>query len=270
MRLATPRSLLSYLALAFVALSPFLLGAATAQKDVEPQVDPRTGLAFTHAFPNNPFKTIITGESTPIALNITNGGEWNHTLVGLGGFLAHPRNLSIPFRNLTTRKYKTPVRVQQTIPVTYNFIVETEAGEYGLVVFANTIDNEGVAHRVLAYQGLVTIADNDSLFDLQSLSIYALLLALIGGIGYSFYNSFLGAPATSGKKRGSTTTPAPIIRRESNVKPGEPDMDWIPDHHLKQEGKSKRQSARLVKKRATASRESLAGSTESLARSDSN
>ncbi|KAI8917281.1 hypothetical protein DFJ77DRAFT_459816 [Powellomyces hirtus] len=249
-----PRSFLVCLALVLAVISPCFIGAAAATQDAERQrIDSKTGLIFTHEFPANPFNMITAGEATEIKLHIDNQGELKQTVFAVSGFLSQPNNHTMPKRNLTARSYKTAVGPSDKVTVTYKFELESEPGEHGLVIYVDVTDEEGKSRRTVGYKGLVKVVENDSMFDLQSISIYLMTLALLGGIAYMSYDSFMGG---NKKKAGSRTkraaaAAAPVV--ESTAEPGKPDMDWIPQHLVDAQNGVRRQSSRIKKRQGSTS-----------------
>ena len=85
--------------------------------------------------------------------------------------------------------------------------------------------------QTLALQDIVSVVDKSSLFDLESLSIYALL---IGSALVFFYFKSSTTPVVSKPKKNSIVSP------KESEKTSEPDLDWIPQH-LKKNQPQKRQ-----------------------------
>ncbi|KAJ3087019.1 SWI/SNF and RSC complex subunit Ssr1 [Quaeritorhiza haematococci] len=204
-------------------------------------------VAFTHVFPKNPFNIINSGEKTELLIGMTNTGNQPISVFGISGFFAHPQNYSHIVRNLTGYRYDVTLQPGHEATIPFVFQIESEAMEYGLVVLVDYIDNEDTPHRAVAFSGAVTFANSDSMFDLQSLFLYFLGLAIVGGVGYLSYQSFVG-----GTKKTRKARPAPVVpdvKDETGTKSDTFDTDWIPEHVLKsQDAAAKRTSPRLKKR----------------------
>ncbi|KAJ3187799.1 hypothetical protein HDU85_006192 [Gaertneriomyces sp. JEL0708] len=236
--MAASRRFLLWLCLAVCFLSPFVINASAADLDLE---DEPSGLVFTHVFPNNPFKLITAGESTKLDITVTNTGDAKHIVSQVSGIIVNPTNTTAIYRNLTTLYYKTAVAPGENVTVPFKFVVEAEPGPYGMVVFVDVLDEENKPHREVAFQDLIQLVENDSLFDLQSISLYLLLTAGFGGVLYFVYQSFFGGKTTGRAKRVKPVA-APV---QNDVTPGEPDMEWIPEHLIKQQAAAKKRSVRV-------------------------
>ncbi|KAJ3166877.1 hypothetical protein HDU88_002963 [Geranomyces variabilis] len=249
------RSILIWVAIALACIAPLFLGVSAAgRRDDQPRVDSKTGLIFTHEFPANPFNVITAGESNEIRINIDNQGELTQTVFSVSGFLSHPTNQTTPKRNLTATAFKRAVKPNDKTTVVYKFDFETDPGEHGLVIYVDVTDEEGNSRRAVGYRGIVKVVESASMFDLQSISIYILLLAGAGGIAYYAYDSFLGSGSgktgrRSVKRAASSTSTVSVDASAPVGEPGKPDMDWIPAHLVEQQNASvKRQSSRLKNK----------------------
>ncbi|CAG8742141.1 16864_t:CDS:2, partial [Funneliformis caledonium] len=91
-------------------------------------------------------------------------------------------------------------------------------------------DNPSEIFRV-AYNGTVTVVDPDvSIFDLQLLFMWLILIMAFGGFVYMIYQAFFAGVKPKKTKR------APVVKTE-NSETGPSDLkydeSWIPEHHLK-------------------------------------
>ncbi|TPX72099.1 hypothetical protein SpCBS45565_g00481 [Spizellomyces sp. 'palustris'] len=243
--MASLRRFLLWLGLALLVISPLCVGVSGSIVDEEDS-EALAGISFTHEFPKHRFGTIPTGEEVEILITVSNNGELNQTISAISGVLTYPQNSSLIARNLTAYRYRTDVDISEEVTVPFRFIVEVEPMELNLIVFVDMINSAGNIHRAIGYKGIVTVVENDSLFDLQSISIYLIGVGFFVAVGYFVYESFFGGKKTSRAKR---VKPVAVVK-ETDVKPGEPDMEWIPEHLVQQATAAKRQSLR-IKKRPT-------------------
>ncbi|KAJ3150453.1 hypothetical protein HDU86_006626 [Geranomyces michiganensis] len=256
----SPRSILLWIAFALACIAPLFLGVSAARRDDQPRVDSKTGLIFTHEFPSNPFNVITAGESNEIRINIDNQGELTQTVFSVSGFLSHPTNHTTPKRNLTATAFKRAIKPNDKTTVVYRFDFESDPGEHGLVIYVDVTDEEGNSRRAVGYRGIVKVTESSSMFDLQSISIYILLIAGAGAIAYYTYDSFLGSGSSksgrrSVKRAGSSSSAISAADAAAAPvgEPGKPNMEWIPAHLVEQQTASlKRQSSRLKNKAANA------------------
>ncbi|KAJ3040748.1 hypothetical protein HDV00_010505 [Rhizophlyctis rosea] len=231
------RRVLVWLFLAIAIAFPIFSQAQSAKEGVS------SGLAFNATFPKNQFNIITLDESTDLRIVVKNTGNDVRTIFGVSGVLTDPKDPKQVVQNVTAQRYSKEVRPGKEITLTYKLKLHRE-GEAGLVVFVDFYDGEEAALRAVAYQGEVKVQYNDSIFDLQSISIYLILLGFVGGAGYLAYQSFF-APAQTGRPKRrplEPVTPAKVLP------PGQADLDWIPEHLQKAE--KARQSPKL-KKRGT-------------------
>ncbi|KAJ3057544.1 hypothetical protein HK097_000010 [Rhizophlyctis rosea] len=224
-----------------------IFSCAQAQTAGKQQPLTTQGLTFNATLPNNPFNLVTLDEPTEIRIHVKNTGNSIRTIFGVSGVLTHPQDPKVITQNITSQRYSKEVRPGKEITLTYKAKLHRE-GEAGLTVFVDFYDKDEKAEsgtRAVAYQGTVTISHNDSWFDLQSISIYLILTGLVGWAGYLGYQSFFGGPAKVGRPK---RRPVEVAAPARQVNPGEPDMDWIPDHLRKAE--EVRKSPKL-KKRGT-------------------
>ncbi|KAJ3016477.1 hypothetical protein HKX48_004017 [Thoreauomyces humboldtii] len=243
----TSRNLFAYIAIVLAVLAPLCLAA---KKSADERTDRTTGLVFSYEFPKTPFSHIVPGDKQEIRINVRNPGDYKQTVFAVSGFLSHQHNTTLAKRNLTLQRYKTVVVPHATVPINYSFIVESDGGDHGLVLFVDVTDEDGTSRRAVGYQGLVHIVESSSWFDFQSLSIYALFAAILGAVGYYSVQSLTGAndPAVRKKKAKRAAAATVTVVPESTVKPGEPDLDWIPQHLVDQKNGVRRTSSRSSKK----------------------
>lgn len=112
---------------------PDAAAAASAESDSEP-------LSFSAHFPSSPFNNVVIGEGTQLAINVTNSGSQNYTVLALAGLLVNPNNFTNVARNLTGFRYGKVVPKGETVELPYWFRVDAEEGEWGLVVMAELMD----------------------------------------------------------------------------------------------------------------------------------
>ncbi|TPX31590.1 hypothetical protein SmJEL517_g05095 [Synchytrium microbalum] len=208
---------------------------------------------FTHYFPNNPFKTIVPGQPTECLIGMKNLGIKNetYTVYGLTGALVSPQNLSTIIKNLTAVRYIVTLEPYEEATLPYKIKVDLDSMDVGLVVLVDYIDSEENPLRGLGFSDTVKITSPISTFDIQTLSVYVLLVAFVGIVGYFTYTTFLVQylPQSPPKRKTRSSTTAGPSSSSSVVAaggsspgksdengssaptdPGKVNMDWIPDH----------------------------------------
>ncbi|KAI9454542.1 hypothetical protein BJY52DRAFT_719131 [Lactarius psammicola] len=232
------RSLLSAIALlASTALAVEVV--STVAEDGEfpdlPVEDPV--LAVTASFPeSNPFGHVVNGESNRLLLNVENRTGKNVTLLSVAGEFLDPvtEKLIRAANNLTYGIY-LPDAARIQLP--YNFHSEFKTGDIKLSVWLEHLI-DGERQKVSAFDSIVAVVEPElSIFDMKLLSTYAIVLAILGGLGYVTYLSF--APQPKQKKKTQVITP---VTTTTATSAGGYQEEWIPEHHLRK-GKGRKAGA---------------------------
>lgn len=199
---------------------------------------PEINVATT--FPNNPFNIVKNGEATRVVFTFSQprGADRAVSVRSLtGAFLdparqdGHKRRV---LRNMTTRVMHDDMLIQivDGKPLQLPFDVYSEFKPQKLdVEFRAMVSDRSSSnnYNVLLYRGSVTVEEPpQSLWDWQLLSVYGIVFALLGGIGYWIYNAYivpmLRTKTVPTKRRDAKTTPVAV---SSNGKTY--DEDWIPE-----------------------------------------
>ncbi|CAG8477368.1 5385_t:CDS:2 [Paraglomus brasilianum] len=179
---------------------------------------------------DSPFSQIINGQPNYIKINFNNKGEANYTL-----YIVQARLVSIDgsdsiVKNLTTLKYNTVVPAMEDSEIRYVFYSEMQPQELTLIADLIFTDEQENMYSGLAYANNVTIVDPEqSIFDLQLIFMYAILLTIAGGVAYLIKETFFGG---SKKKKSKKPTTEKTDSGTTGASTGTT-MDWIPEHHLK-------------------------------------
>lgn len=182
-------------------------------------------------FTDNPFSHIVNGQKNTIKVTFDNKGENNYTINLIGGALVNKDNPSEIFRNLTAYKYNSIAPSMDHVDLVYNFYAEFPPQELDLILYILFADENLNKYRGVAYNGTVTVVDPDvSIFDLQLLFMWLILIMAFGGFVYMIYQAFFAGVKPKKTKR------APVVKTE-NSETGPSDLkydeSWIPEHHLK-------------------------------------
>ncbi|KAJ3102668.1 SWI/SNF and RSC complex subunit Ssr1 [Phlyctochytrium planicorne] len=204
-------------------------------------------LEFSYLFPDNPFKVVVANEITELLIGVRNTGKQTQTLFAISGAFTHPKNTSLPVRNITMQRYSLPLEPKQEATVPFRFRAEIEAQEIGLIVYIDYFDSDEQPHRAIAFQDLVRVTSNDSYFDLQGaigwkgdmiLTAYSnrisLIAALVAGVYFGFkamYKTY--APEAVVKKARPSKA---AIQEEIEAKKDVLSDEWIPEHLKKAAG----------------------------------
>ena len=118
-------------------------------------------------------------------------------------------------RNMTTTTFKSrPLRSVggRPVQIPFNFVPEFKPQELG-VEFSLLVNDEqtGKKHLIHAYRGSVRVEEPPkNWFDLQLLSVYVIVAAFIGGVGYLVYTSYINPEETTAAGTKKFDKPAPV------------------------------------------------------------
>ncbi|THG95232.1 hypothetical protein EW026_g6385 [Hermanssonia centrifuga] len=217
-----------------MGLAAFLQIAAASPLD-EPEV-----LAVASFPEENAFGHVVNGEKNNVFLAVENKSDRNITLQSIAGSIHHPETNAL-VKNTTALTYKVPLLGGAKIQLPYSFYSEFKPGDWRLNIW---IDHtaEGEKYRVQAYDSIITVVEPEvSIFDFKMLSTYAIVIALLGAIGYYTYLSFAPQP----KKRKTPAVSAPVGPVTATGAGGYQE-EWIPEHHLKKPKARKTKSTTLT------------------------
>ncbi|KAL4062849.1 hypothetical protein V8B97DRAFT_1916091 [Scleroderma yunnanense] len=178
----------------------------------------------------NPFSHIINGERNQLFLAVENKSDRNVTLQSVGGSFHHPETGAL-VKNTSSVNYGIPLLEGSKLQVPYAFYSEFKTGDLRLNIWLEHIV-EGEKYRVTAYDSIVTIVEPEtSWFDLKLISTYIIVAAMLGGVSYYVYVTYLPAPKVKkSKRRQEVNTPAATA---TGTSVGGYEEEWIPEHHLK-------------------------------------
>jgi len=223
------RSLLSAIALlASAALAVEVVSSVAEDGEWHdlPVEDPV--LAVTASFPeSNPFGHVVNGESNRLLLNVENRTGKNVTLLTVAGeFLDPTTEQLIRVANNLTYGIYLPDTTRVQLP--YDFYSEFRTGDVKLSLWLEHLV-DGERQKVSAFDSIVAVVEPElSIFDFKLLSTYAIVLAILGGLGYVTYLSF--APQPKQKKKPQVSTP--VTTTTATLASGYQE-EWIPEHHLR-------------------------------------
>lgn len=161
------------------------------QKDSLNEVDPSFFMATESHFPDHPFQQFVSGEVANILVGFHN--LWKHpvTVFGISGAYYTPDHAHI-FRNITQQK--THSKVMSNEQNTFHFKLKPEMEASRLVLVLNvdfTDSSERKWYQVAAVNRTIDIVSSvDSLFDIESIFIYILLIVLLVVSFYLVRNTF--------------------------------------------------------------------------------
>ncbi|KAF8896207.1 hypothetical protein BD779DRAFT_1494518 [Infundibulicybe gibba] len=190
------------------------------------------------SFPeSNPFGHVVNGEKNSLTLSVENKSDRNVTLDSVSGSVHHPETNAL-VKNLTTLQYGISLINGVKIQLPYAFYSEFKPGDIRLNVWLDHSDGDA-KYRVSAYDSVVTIVEPEvSILDFKMLTTYLVVSAILGGLGYFAYLSFV--PQTKGRAKKPTSAPisAPVGSVTATGAGGYQE-EWIPEHHLRKSAKSK-------------------------------
>ncbi|KAI0925902.1 hypothetical protein AcW1_008213 [Taiwanofungus camphoratus] len=217
-----PQTLLGYIAgsLAFLQL-------VTAASIVEDPV-----VLVVASFPeDNAFGHVVNGERNTILLTVENQSDLNITIKSVAGSFHHPETNAL-VKNTSALAYNIPLLGGARMQVPYSFHSEYKPGDLKLNIWLeHTADGE--TYHVTAYDSIVTIVEPEmSWFDLKMLSTYLVVGALLSGLGYYAYLTFVPQPKKRKTPRTVSSVSSPVGTVTATGAGGYQE-EWIPEHHLK-------------------------------------
>ncbi|ORX92846.1 hypothetical protein K493DRAFT_354025 [Basidiobolus meristosporus CBS 931.73] len=217
-----------YLCLLFVLLSPFI---AWAQE--KPEI--RTSVEFSGVVHN--------GKMNDMVISFANNADQELNVVAIQGAFVNHDDFNQVVRKLTAYKVNKRVSAGDIVEIPFKFYADFSPNELGLVVSVDFTDKMKTPFNEIVHSAVVTLVTTESIFDLQILSVYVLLLGAAVGIGYMVKNTYF-KPAQ--KKRTVPQVVVPVKEAEKKI-----DQSWIPEHHFKASPKqSPKTSPKLKKRRA--------------------
>ncbi|KAJ3270056.1 hypothetical protein HDV01_000604 [Terramyces sp. JEL0728] len=191
---------------------------------------------FVHDFPKNPFSHFNIDEQGLVRINITNKSDLTKTVFGLTGIYTDKDDVKKVIAKIPTEKVQIIVKPGKTQFLKYKFMPQAEAGDFGLVVLVDYYDSEEPAYKSVGCIDTIKIVYSDSLFDLQSISIYLLLIGVVVGLVYVIATPSGDSDSKATKKpKAKKAAPPPVKREDSQT---EANMEWIPDHVAKTHNKT--------------------------------
>jgi len=170
----------------------------------------------------------VNGERNNILITIENKSERNITLQSIAGSFHHPETNAL-VKNTTAMTYKVPLVEGAKLQLPYSFYSEYKPGDLRLNVWVDHIADDE-KFRVIAYDSVVKIVEPAaSLLDFKLWTTYAIVLALLSGLGYYAYFTFVPQPK---KRRTAPAVSAPVGTVTATGAGGYQE-EWIPEHHLK-------------------------------------
>lgn len=130
----------------------------------------------------------------------------------------------------------TSVGGGQPLQLPFDFWSEFRPQKLDVEFVLNVRDqSETKLYKVVVYRGSVTIEEPpQSLLDLQLLSVYAFLAALVGGILYMVYKNYFPTRKSSSRKPAPAPAPAPAHASKQEKNTGVTyDEQWIPQETLR-------------------------------------
>ncbi|EZF35275.1 hypothetical protein H109_02838 [Trichophyton interdigitale MR816] len=246
---------LSFLSVALLAAQPVFVNgqgsAGTGENTEAPAGVPKLGVTVSTTFPNAEVfgVKLVNGQPTEALLHFTNPDPETVTVSVIGGSLwtiEAPGKLPVNVRNLTATPYGMDIPAGDQISLPYFFTNDMHPQDLTLNLAAVISDSKGIMHPITAYNGTVSVVEQDtSIFDPQVLFLYLFLLACAAGSVYFFYTLWI-APYFPQKRKGgkgsdrarkSAGVSSSVDATDPASTEGTPstktyDTEWIPAHHI--------------------------------------
>ncbi|KIM40000.1 hypothetical protein M413DRAFT_29139 [Hebeloma cylindrosporum] len=229
----------------FGTLLTSVLSLATLTLAVAESVEehPAPEVLATAAFPeSNAFNHVVNGEKNTLTITAENKSGRNVTLLRVAGALLNA-DTNVVLKNLTSSKYGIPLIQDVKLQIPYSFHSEFKPGDHRLTIWLEH-STEGDTYKVEAYDSVITIVDPElSIFDLKLLSTYAIVAALLGGLLYYVYDTFVPHTKKPRAKKTSNVTVSDPVGTVTATGAGGYQEEWIPEHHLRKSKSAKKQGA---------------------------
>jgi len=237
------------------ALLLLLSFASTSTLASAVESDPELQILTTFA---NDFNIVRNGERNRVVLSITNPADRALTLEGItGAFLNKNKKdgqKGRVLRNMTTQVFKSlalPPKRTKPLQVPFdNIWPEFKPGDVEIELRVHVTDNgSSRKYNLNAYQGTVKVEEPPkNWFDLQLLSLYALVVVGLSYAAYIVFTTYLQTPqskkeaaraklqqATSSSAGGATSSSgkSTATAATSPSAAGAYSEEWIPESHLK-------------------------------------
>jgi len=180
---------------------------------------------------NNIFGQVVNGEKNTINFDVENKSDRNLTLLSISGSVLNADTNAL-IKNLTTQPFAVPLFSGIKIRIPYTFHSEFKPGEVRLDIWIDHTSGDE-RYRVSAYDSIVTVVEPEySIYDFKLLSTYLVVTAILGGLLYVAFLSFVPqSKKTRSKRPAVPSTPSSASATATGA--GIYDEDWIPEHHLR-------------------------------------
>jgi len=222
----------------FCVWAALLLSALASSNGDTPESEPE--VIVTASFPEtNTFGHVVNGEKNSLTLSVENKSDRNVTLVSVAGSVHDPETNRV-VKNLTAMQYSTPLIQGVKVQLPFTFYSEFKPGDLRLDVWLeHSFDN--IKYRVTAYDSIVTVVEPEgSIFDFKLVTTYLMVTAVLGGLLYIAYLSFM--PKKSRSKRTAPSTVSTPVTSATATGAGGYQEEWIPEHHLRKPKSGKKAS----------------------------
>ncbi|KAL0574244.1 Increased recombination centers protein 22 [Marasmius crinis-equi] len=224
----------AYLAAAVVSAVEIVKEESAPDSDGPAAPDVKELVASAQWPDSNPFGHVVNGEKNAMTVLLENKTGKNITLLSIAGSIHNPETDKL-VKNLTTLSYGIPLLPEVKLSLPYSFYSEFKPGDLRLNIWLEHLIDD-VKERVPVYDSIVTIVEPEgSWFDLKLLSTYLVVSALLGGLTYVAYLSFVPQAKKSKKKTANVSAPVTVTATSA----GGYQEEWIPDHHKPKASKKK-------------------------------
>jgi len=222
-----------------LSLAAFLVLASASPLGNSTEPD----ILVTASFPeDNPFGHVVNGEKNRISLTVENKSDRNVTLTSVAGSFHNPDTNDV-IKNVSALQYDIRLIEGTKLQIPYTFHSEFKPGDIRLNIWLeHTVDVE--KYRVTAYDSIVTVVEPEvSIYDFKLVSTYLIVAALLGGLTYFAYLTFI--PHSKKPRKAAVTISAPVDTVTATT-PGGYQEEWIPEHHLKKPKSGRKQSGVVI------------------------
>ncbi|PWN44344.1 hypothetical protein IE81DRAFT_321501 [Ceraceosorus guamensis] len=223
-----------------------VLPSALAQSDDTPELNVIT------VFPNNPFNIAKNGQANRVVFNVGTKEDRALKLEGITGAFLNTKKKTegqkgYVLRNLTITPIKDlPITtgLGKPLQVPFDFSPEFKPQDLGIEFRLIVRDEQtGKKHNVRVYTGNVTVVEPERVWDLQLISVYFFLGAVVLTVIYWASKSYPGSRSLSKRQKRSAETKKAAAKSGSGSSSATAaafgkssansavDDEWIPEAH---------------------------------------
>lgn len=195
-----------------------------------PQIELKSAIINTISGLSIDGNVVINGQTNNLLINSLNSDPANYTLESISGVFKNVKNdKKVKDAPQVTNIGKTLIS-NSTTPYVYSFPSEFKTGDLKLEVSVTVRDDERISHVLDAFTGVLKVVEPKQTFDLEMLSIYALLAGIAYFVLKFVYETYIN-PLSPGEKKNKAkeNKPSAPISPVKIEEQKEGNDEWLPE-----------------------------------------